>query len=257
MTTPPFSLPLKSYRDIRLFQLTNDDVLIIACDSLGGIGPKPLDKVSVNGYTVGKFTARVALMEVLSVGAKPLCIVDNLCVELEPTGLEILEGVRSEAIEAGLDPVLAVTGSAEKNFEVMQTGIGVTVVGLCKKGSLRIGVSQPGDAVVAIGTPCLGEEVVPAEQQDRICKISDLLKLLSLDGVHEIIPVGSEGIQHELKVLTKCSGLNFKASRVSEAFLAKSAGPATVVLATLSVSKIATAQKIFSGKPFKLVGTLH
>lgn len=125
--------------------------MVIGCDSAGGIGPKPLDRVKVDGYTLGRFTARVALMEVLSTGAKPICLVDTLSVEPDPLGLEIIKGVKDEAKEAGLDPTLAVTGSSEKNIPVEQTGIGVTVIGIAEKGLLRIGLSKPKDVVMAIG----------------------------------------------------------------------------------------------------------
>ncbi|HHY18163.1 MAG TPA: alpha-ribazole-5-phosphate synthase, partial [Firmicutes bacterium] len=53
------------YRDLTLVSLTEDCVLVIACDSAGGIGPKELDSVKVPGYVLGRFTARVALMELL------------------------------------------------------------------------------------------------------------------------------------------------------------------------------------------------
>ncbi|MCW4028959.1 MAG: hypothetical protein NWE92_04855 [Candidatus Bathyarchaeota archaeon] len=252
--THPF-FPLKTPRDLRLFQYTADDVLVIACDSLGGIGPKPLDYVHVDGYTVGKFTARVALMETLSVGALPLCVADNLCVEYEPTGREILRGVCDEAILAGLDPESAVTGSTEKNISVEQTGLGVTVVGTCKKAALRIGVSKPNDVVIAIGDPSVGEEVVPAEAEGRICGVADVLKLLSVEGMHEVLPVGSEGLGHEIEVLSASSGLHFSPDFV-KVDLAKSAGPATALLASISASKIDAVKQLFKNKPVRKLGAL-
>ena len=252
-TFSPFSIPTK--RDLRIFQLAPDEVMVIGCDSSGGIGPKPLDKLKVDGYIVGKFTTRVALMEVISTGAKPVCVVDNLCVELKPTGLEILRGVRDEAIQAGLDPKLAVTGSAEKNFAVEQTGIGVTVIGISEKSSLRIGVSRAEDALVSLGNPCVGREVLPSEKKHSICDIADLLKLLSLDFVHEVIPVGSEGVKCEVKVLAESSNLKFKENISCPIDIGKSAGPATVLLASMPVSKLPVVERLFN-KPISLVGTL-
>jgi hypothetical protein len=229
--------------------------MVIGCDSSGGIGPKPLDKLKVDGYTVGQFAARVALMEVIATGAKPVCLVDNLSVELDPTGLEILKGVTDEAVQAGLDPKLAVTGSAEKNFAVEQTGIGITVIGMSQKGKLRIGVSKAKDALVALGTPCVGAKVLAAEKQGYTCNITDLLKLLSLDYVHEIIPVGSEGIKREVNVLTESSGLKFKPNDGCNLDFEQSAGPATTLLASISISKIAYLERLFN-KPVSLVGKL-
>lgn len=231
--------------------------MVIGCDSAGGIGPKPLDKLKVDGYTLGKFTARVPLMEVISAGATPVCVIDNLCVEPNPTGAEILNGIRDEAKNAGLDPKLAVTGSSEKNFAVEQTGLGVTVIGLTFKKSLRIGVSQPEDLVVALGNPCVGAEVVPAENKGLICNVTDVLKLLSLEIVHEVIPVGSEGIKHEVDVLAVGSRLKFTRNlSLKLNVFEKSAGPATVLLATLPASKLGLVERCFS-KPINPVGTLQ
>ena len=183
MTIPPNPMitPTKTNRDILLFQLPNRQVLVIGCDSAGGIGPKLLDKLKVSGYILGKFTARAALMEVLAVGASPLCVVDALGVEPYPLGKEILEGIREEAKLAGLDPELAVTGSTEKNIVVEQTGIGVTVIGTCQKDQLKIGTSQPDDIVVSHRlTQRRRPSAYRRETESQIAETTDLLKLLNL-----------------------------------------------------------------------------
>ncbi|XHH10501.1 MAG: AIR synthase related protein [Candidatus Bathyarchaeia archaeon] len=248
-----FSIPTK--RDLRIFQFTPTDVMVIGCDSSGAIGPKPLDRLKVDGYIVGKFAARVALMEVISTGAQPLCVVDNLTVELNPTGLDILRGVQQEAVQAGLDPKLAVTGSAEKNFPSDQTGVGVTVIGVCDRSQLRIGTAEAGDALVVVGLPAVGAEVLPGEEKGSNATILDLQKLLELEFVHEVIPVGSEGIQREIKVLTESTGLKFEANPTCMVSLDKSAGPATALLASLPADKVACLEGLFD-KPFSLVGKL-
>jgi hypothetical protein len=229
--------------------------MVIGCDSSGAIGPKPLDHLKVDGYIVGKFAARVALMEVISTGAQPLCVVDNLSVELNPTGLEILRGVREEAAQAGLDPKLAVTGSAEKNFPTDQTGVGITVIGICKTAALQIGTAKTGDALVAVGVPAVGAEVLPGEQKGSNATILDLQKLLGLKFVHEVIPVGSEGITREIKVLTESSGHKFEPNSSCLVGLEKSAGPATALLASLPADKVVLLEDLFD-KPTYFVGTV-
>jgi len=194
-------------------------------------------------------------MEVISTGAQPLCVVDNLSVELKPTGLEILRGVREEAAQAGLDPQLAVTGSAEKNFPTDQTGIGVTVIGICKKDNLLIDSVESGDALVVIGSPAVGAEVLLGEEKGTNTTILDLQKLLGLDFVNEVIPVGSEGIQREIKVLTENLGLKFAPDPACNVCLKKSAGPATALLASLPIDKVACLKNLFQ-KQVNLVGTI-
>lgn len=247
--------PTKTNRDILLFQFPNQQVLVVACDSAGGIGPKPLDKLKVSGFILGKFTARTALMEVLSVGANPHCIVDALGVEPYPLGKEILEGIREESKLAGLDPELAVTGSTEKNIVVEQTGIGVTVIGTCQKDQLKIGTSQPNDIIVAIGLPSVGDQVLPAEKQGKIAETTDILKLLNLRFIHEIIPVGSTGILHELKALAAGSKLNFKLFDQIVVDINKSAGPSTVLLVSLRVEHLPELQKNMT-KPVNIIASL-
>ena len=256
MTAQPLLFsPLQTSRDVLIFQLDSAKALVISCDSAGAIGPKPLDKVKVDGYTLGKITARVALMEVLSTGAKPICVVDTLSVEPEPTGSEILVGVREEAKKVGLDPELAVMGSSEKNFAVEQTGIGVTVIGVIEKSLLKIGFSKPEDIVVAVGVPCVGAEVLYEEKNGNIADTLDVLKLRELDFVHEILPVGSEGIAREIRILAESSKLKFKLMEKTRLDVKKSAGPATVLLASLPQSRLAEVKRAI-GKPVNVVGYL-
>lgn len=231
---------IETARDLSIFEISNDSVMVVGCDSAGGIGPKPLDKIKVSGYTLGRFTARVALMEVLAVGANPICLTNTLGVEPDPTGLEIIKGIKSEVKLAQLDPSLVVTGSTEKNVPVEQTGIGVTVVALASKKQLKIGLSKLGDLVVAVGIPSVKNEVLVAEKQRKIADLDDLLKLMHCNFVHEVIPVGSEGVIRELNVLARDAdlGIVLKEPKIDAK---KSAGPATVLLATLpedNLSKI-------------------
>jgi hypothetical protein len=247
--------PTKTNRDLLLFQLPKRQILVIACDSSGGIGPKPLDKLKVSGFILGKFTARAALMEVLSVGAAPLCVVDALGVEPYPLGAEILRGIREESEAAGLDPELAVTGSTEKNIVVEQTGIGVTVMGICAVDQLKIGISQPDDIVAAVGIPSVADQVLPAEKEGKVAETSDLLKLRSQSYIHEVIPVGSTGVLHEVQTLAEGAKLNWKLIPQTIVDMAKSAGPATVLLVTLQRENLGKLQESIA-KPVNLVAVL-
>ncbi len=254
-TFSPF-FPVKTNRDVLLFRLANDEVLVVGCDSAGGIGPKPLDKIKVDAFTLGKFTARAALMEVLAVGANPICIVDTLGVEPEPTGNEILSGIRAEAAKAGLDPKLAVTGSTEKNIAVEQTGIGVTVIATCTLKQLKIGAAQPNDIVAAVGVPCVGEEVVPAEKAGKIADTADILKFRSATFIHELIPVGSVGIKRETQTLAEGANLKFRMLNQHAINVEKSAGPATVVLAALAENELENLKHL-TNKPISIVAQLR
>ncbi|MFQ6080549.1 MAG: AIR synthase related protein [Candidatus Bathyarchaeia archaeon] len=252
---PPIKV-IKTARDVSIFEFGNGLVMVVGCDSAGGIGPKPLDKVKVDGHTLGRFTARVALMEVLAAGALPICLVSTLSVEPEPTGVKILEGIRSEVQHAGLDHTLVITGSMEKNIRVNQTGLGVTVIGLASKKQLKIGKSKSGDLIIAVGIPSVGIEVLAAEKQGRIADLKDLLRLKSLNFVHEVIPVGSKGIIHEANVIAQDSHLRVKLKEKPGVNLKKPAGPGTVVMVTISKDAFNKLPQLIS-KPIHVIGILH
>lgn len=254
------ALFLEFVRDVKIIQLSSEQFLVIGCDSAGGIGPKPLDKVKVGGYIIGKFTARVALMEVLSVGAQPIAVIDTLSVEIHPTGFEIIKGIQREVKDAGLDPGSVLTGSYEKNVPTEQTGLGVTVIGIVPKKDLKIGTSKPGDVVVAIGEPKVGAEVVEVIQSGKekevLADLKDVKTLLSLDFIHEILPVGSRGIAKEIETLTKPHNLAFSFEKGIKIDLEKSAGPSTILLITLPQEKVQKLKPLFQ-KPITVVGKLE
>ncbi|PVX26635.1 MAG: hypothetical protein CW716_05620 [Candidatus Bathyarchaeum sp.] len=246
---------IRTARDISVFEINSDSVMVVGCDSAGGIGPKPLDKVKVSGYTLGRFTARVALMEVLAVGATPVCLTNTLGVEPDPTGFEILEGIKSEIQLAGLEGSLAVIGSMEKTVAVEQTGIGITVVGLAPKNNLKIGLSKPDDLIVAVGCPSVKDEVLPAEERGEIADLTDLLKLMGCSFVHDVIPVGSQGMLHEVNVLSEDAGLRAKL-KSPEAVTKKSAGPATTVLVTVPKNALNELSGLIN-KPIHVIGSFY
>jgi len=138
-------------RRVRDLLIIGDD-LVIATDSIGGIGPKPADTIAADAATVAHFALRVPLLEVLCAGAQPIAIIDDLCVELEPTGAVMIAEIRRLAAAAGV-AADAVTGSTEDNVPTVATGIGVTVLGRLSPGHRVGGGSQPGDVVICAGLP--------------------------------------------------------------------------------------------------------
>jgi hypothetical protein len=245
---------IDTLRDLRLFKLDRKRILVVSCDSAGGIGPKPFDNVRVSGSVVGKFTARVALMEALSVGALPFCVTVSLSVEPQPTGAQILNGIRSELRHASLT-IATTLHSSEKNFAVKQTGLGITILSIASPRSLRMKACERGDAVMAIGRPQVGEEVVSGERNRNISDTKDVRTLLKIPFVHEILPVGSQGILHEAQILAKESGLKLSVKSELSLDILKSAGPATVTLCAIPNSRSELLRREI-GKHVSAIGTL-
>lgn len=219
-------------RDLNIIKLGNQ-TLVIACDSAGAIGPKAGDRLAVSGELLGRMIAAVPLMEVLASGAVPIALVNTLSVEMQPTGRKIIQGIEEAVREAGL-PLSIVNGSTEENMLTNQTGMGVTVVGLANGEHIRLGASKPGDTVFVVGIPMVGEEVL--HQPGTAAGITAVKYLLEQEGVHEVLPVGSQGIDYELGQLADTAGLTYKLlAQAQQMDLRKSAGPATCLLVSASL----------------------
>lgn len=223
-----FNNPIAPYRDVNFVSISDDYYLAIACDSCGGIGEKEKDVVKVSPYIVGRFTTRLNLMEILSVGASPKALTAAICNEPSPTGDGILMGIKDELKELSID--LPITISTEKNIETCQTGLGITIVGLVEKKSLRINKTKAGDKLYCVGVPKVGDEVSLDDTQIATSLL--VIELLKIPDLHDIIPVGSRGIEGEAEMLTSFLGLKLSWNKDLPVDIKKSAGPATCVLVT-------------------------
>ncbi len=241
--------------DVSIMKMPTGHAIVVGASSSGGVGSKPMDNLKIEGWIVGKFLARVASMDVASTGAFPISASVTLGVEKEPTGNEILEGIRKEIRVLGLEPSQVMKENTEENFETIQTGAGITVVGLANEDELRIGKTVPGDLIIAIGKPKVGNEVIPAEARNEIANIKDVTALTRKRFVHDIVPVGSYGIIHEAQTLAYSIGRQLKIEENTELDLNKSAGPATVVLTTINKEKL-DELTYFIRKPINIVGEI-
>lgn len=219
------------YRDLDLLPIDPDRVLVIACDSCGGIGSKSGDTVQVRPQVVGRLTARVVLMEILSTGAMPIGLTAAICNEPDPTGEAMLEGIRQSLAEAGF-PKLPLTISTEKNIPTQQTALGLSVVGICHNRTLEARRSKIGSPVYAAGIPKVGQEL--AADEGQIADFTTLKQLLNVTEVQEIWPVGSRGILAEGNDLAASAGgrLKLKPGGTHTIDIRKSAGTCTTLLFT-------------------------
>lgn len=241
--------------DVSILKVPTGHAIVAGSTSSGAVGPKIMDKVKVDGRVLGKFLARVALMDVIATGAFPLLLSVTLGVEKEPTGNEILEGIRRETRSLGLDPNQVLMENTEDNFETVQTGAGLTVVGFANEDELRLGKTSPGDLIVAVGKPKVGDEVILAEAKGEIADLKNVTQLSQKKYVHDIAPVGTFGIADEARMMAYGVGRQLKLVEVQELDLNKSAGPATVVLATVDKERLEDLMSLIS-KPINVVGEI-
>ena len=246
-------MKVKRFRDLTFIEQENDKYLVIACDSSGAIGDKVDDVIKVPAEIVGYYAARVALMEILSVGAKVLTVIDTLAVEMEPTGRKIIDGIQRQLKEAGMEAIL-LNGSTEENIPTRQTGMGITIIGEVDKNQAKINKSQKGDYVVVLGIPKVGNEInIPVDNE--ICSIDDIKTLLNSKVVREIYPVGSKGILYEANYLAKSNNMTLKIYEKLKVDIEKSGGPATILMFTISPEDYEKIRKNID-KPLEIIGEL-
>ena len=250
------SRSIGSNRDLLLLRVGGNQLLVVSCDSAGGIGSKRHDIVRVHPQIVGKMTARVALMELLAIGADPISLACTLAVEPNPTGNQIVRGIMSEVQNAHFRNV-QILCSSEKNMKVTQTGVGVTGIGLVSIPNLKIGRCRPGDEVVAIGEPHVGYEVLVGEKNRRLADTWDVCTVRTKPFVHETIPVGSRGILYEARIMAKGSNLSFRPIEPSQIDFKKSAGPATVLLCAIQKGSLRKVRETVIDKPTIVIGQLE
>ena len=241
--------------DVSILRVPTGHAIVVGSTSSGAVGPKNMDKVRVTGEILGKFLGRVALMDVIATGAFPLSLSVTLGVEKDPSGNAILEGIRREARSIGLDPNQVVMEKTEENFETVQTGAGLTVVGFANEEELRLGKTCPGDLIVAIGKPKVGDEVISAEVRGEIAELKNVTQLSQKKYVHDISAVGGFGIASEARIMAYGVGRQLKLAEGQGLDLNKSAGPATVILVTLSKEKLEDLTDLIP-KPISVVGEI-
>lgn len=224
--TAPNHLPSSPLPVTRLRDLLVADVpasrLVIACDTIGGIGPRPDDSYPADPVWCAHLGARVPLLEVMCAGARPLVLVNTPCQDWE-SAQPMIEEFRRCAAAVGIDPT-AVTGSTEDNVATTQTGIGVTVIGVMPEGELPR--AHDGDVLVCVGTPVSAPDDDVAPGRREIVPLAEVRDLVASGKVHDCVPVGSHGVAWEAAQLASTAGLRAEFRDV-EVDLARSGGPST------------------------------
>jgi hypothetical protein len=244
-------MEVRKVRDLTLIKIDENKTMVIACDSCGSVGMKEGDALKVAPFYTGKYTARVALLEVLCTGAEVVTVVDAICNEMKNTGEEIIKGIEEELNEAGIKQVV-LTGSTEENFPTVSTALGITVIGIMETHALKVNKVRENSRVVSIGLPKVGDEIKLNNDED-IVHYSDIEILLHTEGVYEIIPVGSKGILNEACDLAKFNGMKFEIEENIQVDINKSGGPSTAIIASISNEAL---ENISQLRNFNIIGSM-
>ncbi|WP_456278487.1 ATPase [Bacillus sp. AK128] len=213
-------------RDGIYLQVESASEFVITADNSGGIGLKEQDFVQVPNEIVGYFSARVALMENLSLGGAPQAIIlQNFSGDV--VWEEYRKGIDRTLRELDL-PSLPLLGSSESNFNLVQSALGLTIIGKRNEKLKNNNTTEAADFAV-LGTPLVGLDVIT--NQDQVLPLPLFNSLLSHEGIYEIVPVGSKGIQVEWDMLCQRNNLPWTNLETADGIsLTQSSGPATCVL---------------------------
>lgn len=213
-------------RDITVIPVSERDSLVIASDNSGGIGLKESDLVKTPYEIVSYFSLRVAAMECIAAGGEPFSvIIHNFCGD--NSWQAIVDGVERGLDELGQKSAVQISGSTESNFQMLQSALGMIVIGKRDRELAEKRFSFAEMRLAVIGSPLVGEEVL--ERSSEVLPLSSFRELSLLDDLI-LLPVGSKGILHELKVMTGDEGLSLESVRC-EVDLLKTSGPSTCILA--------------------------
>lgn len=230
--------------------------LVVATDCVGGIGPKPADTVPADAVTVAHFALRVPLLEILCVGAEPIAVVNDLCVERDPTGEPMIAEIRRLAAEAGVSAE-AVTGSTEENVVTRSTGVAVTVIGRLPKGREPRGRSLAGDLVLCAGTPLSAPRDHLVIGRPGLVPVTSVRALLASGLVHDAVPVGSRGLAWEVPQLAGPAGLTAVWTTDAPVSRTDSGGPSSCVLLSCAPDAVQPLRAIIgAGVPLHPVAQL-
>jgi hypothetical protein len=208
-------------RDIMMIPFGGEDSLIIACDNSGAIGMKEQDLVRVPYDIVSYYSFRVAAMECIAAGGEIISVVlHNFCGN-EPWN-ELVKGIEKGLNELGLKDV-PITGSTESNFQLLQSAVGLLVVGL-RPSHKTLEITYSNQIKLAIiGLPLVGNEVI--EQEEQVVPLTIFHSMSKMNNI-AIWPVGSKGILFELNQMF--SNVHFTREMViTDVDVLKSSGPAT------------------------------
>jgi hypothetical protein len=140
-------------------------------------------------------------------------------------------------------------------LSIARAGAGLTVVGLANEAELRLVRTMPGDLLVAVGKPKVGDEVLPAESKHEVADLRSVIRLSQKKYVHYIVPVGTFGIAYEARIIAFAVGRQLSLAENVGVNLEKSAGPATVVLVTMDAEKFEELESLIR-KPVTIVGEI-
>lgn len=188
-------------RDVVARSLGDGRFLVQAVDVAVGIGPAPGDTLGARPADVGYYVARAAAAELWSLGAGTALA----AVTVADRGVAdfVLEGVRTAFEEMG--EAVPVVRSTENYVATTVSSVSVAVSGVIEEHALILGRPRSGHHALLLG----GGYHRDADTSDvRRWPLDALASLLEQrQHLVQVVPVGSGGVERDLKYLRRKHGL--------------------------------------------------
>lgn len=216
-----------THRDAYIKAL-DDKLLVITNDNSATIGGATQDVLAVDPYIVGRLTSRVAALEAVSLGAAPIAVSSTISFDyMNSQGQQITQGILDTMAGLGLTEH-DLTGSCETNYPAELTCLGVTIVSIAAPEQLLLHKVKAGDCCYLLGLPQVGQAVL--DIYASLLAPAQIQRLTLCPEIHEVVPIGSQGIRQELSELAQAYQLEFCSRLPADFAWDQSAGPATCIL---------------------------
>lgn len=211
---------LNYQHDVKEVPFNQDETIIIATDNSGSIGMKALDEVKVSYQTISYYAFRVAYMECIAAGGDPFSVVIHN-FNSETVWNELIDGINQGLKEVSLENI-PITGSTETNFELVQSALGLVVLGK-KAANEQSKIQGDSTEMAIIGKPLVGQDVI--DYQSEVAPLKLYKEVAEMAGVELIRPISSKGIKYEVT-----RQINQEITYPSELDINTSSGPGTSFL---------------------------
>ncbi|MGI8314645.1 hypothetical protein [Halobacillus mangrovi] len=214
-------------RDLSYVIIDDTYELVISSDNAANIGEKEKDQIQAPYSLVAESLFRVAFMENRSIGAHPIAVVLYNFTD-ESVWREFTQTIKKKMNAMGFE--VPITGSTESNFPLPHSAFGLSIIGKVEKRN-KIDCQTPANARFAvIGEPLVGEEVI--RHRERMAPLALFEELVKNKDIYEVLPVGSKGIEKEVKALLQANDFSEDVQVKCSLDLYKSGGPATCFVIT-------------------------
>lgn len=191
--------------DLPQIAVNDDSGFLLAMETAAGVGPLAEDLYPSTERDLGYFAARIVIMKLLAARGEPFFLYYHLGIADANSRQLFREGIEQFLEEIG-ESHLPINDTMAPAFTVPVTGVGITLVGTYNHPE-RPDTCHDGDELYLIGHPRRASQN-RFMRNDTVMPSVSHLKMLSAI-VHEMVPVGKEGVMPVVEAMAAEAGMDF------------------------------------------------